>query len=251
VVAEGRPRPASWAPTPRSGRSPFPSPGTPGTSSADRWPRLPPGAPGRPRWYTHRAAPTSPRISRLSTKASRTLSKPRATSPSTRTGSDVPSMARPHIHQRSDGEGTRRNPSSWGISGGSRRGTGPGRARRAAHLAERGWRPGPVRPHETGSAAGLLNAVQQLGGTRGIALLGSVFLHVFAEPGGSAAGAAALQAAALRGTADTFCVAVGLLATTAATVAVIGAMGSHGRTRRSVGPRWRGPGGASPLESAR
>lgn len=32
-----------------------------------------------------------------------------------------------------------------------------------------------VRPQETGSAAGLLNAVQQLGGTLGIALLGSVF----------------------------------------------------------------------------
>jgi EmrB/QacA subfamily drug resistance transporter len=34
-----------------------------------------------------------------------------------------------------------------------------------------------VRPHETGSAAGLLNAVQQLGATLGIALLGPVFLH--------------------------------------------------------------------------
>ncbi|MFC6880224.1 MULTISPECIES: MFS transporter [Actinomadura] len=34
-----------------------------------------------------------------------------------------------------------------------------------------------VRPHETGSAAGLLNAVQQFGGTVGIALLGTVFFH--------------------------------------------------------------------------
>ncbi|WP_460656188.1 MFS transporter [Kribbella endophytica] len=34
-----------------------------------------------------------------------------------------------------------------------------------------------VRPAETGSAAGLLNAVQQFGGTVGVALLGSVFLH--------------------------------------------------------------------------
>ena len=34
-----------------------------------------------------------------------------------------------------------------------------------------------VRPHETGSAAGLLNAVQQLGATLGIALLGTTFLH--------------------------------------------------------------------------
>jgi MFS family permease len=34
-----------------------------------------------------------------------------------------------------------------------------------------------VRPAETGSAAGLLNAVQQLGGTMGVALLGTVFFH--------------------------------------------------------------------------
>ncbi|ANN18398.1 MFS transporter [Amycolatopsis orientalis] len=34
-----------------------------------------------------------------------------------------------------------------------------------------------VRPHETGSAAGLLNAVQQLGTTLGIAVLGTVFLR--------------------------------------------------------------------------
>jgi hypothetical protein len=33
-----------------------------------------------------------------------------------------------------------------------------------------------VRPHETGSAAGLLNAVQQLGGTLGVALLGGLCL---------------------------------------------------------------------------
>ncbi|GIG59949.1 MFS transporter [Longispora fulva] len=46
-----------------------------------------------------------------------------------------------------------------------------------------------VRPHETGSAAGLLNAVQQLGGTLGTALLGSVFLGTFAATG-SATGAA-------------------------------------------------------------
>jgi MFS family permease len=35
-----------------------------------------------------------------------------------------------------------------------------------------------VRPVETGSAAGLLNAVQQLGATLGTAVLGTVFLHV-------------------------------------------------------------------------
>lgn len=34
-----------------------------------------------------------------------------------------------------------------------------------------------VRPHETGSAAGLLNAVQQLGATLGVAGLGTAFLH--------------------------------------------------------------------------
>ncbi|GAA1677249.1 MFS transporter [Fodinicola feengrottensis] len=39
-----------------------------------------------------------------------------------------------------------------------------------------------VRPHETGSAAGLINAVQQLGGTLGIALLGSIFLSTQAGP---------------------------------------------------------------------
>jgi EmrB/QacA subfamily drug resistance transporter len=33
-----------------------------------------------------------------------------------------------------------------------------------------------VRPHETGSAAGLLNAVQQLGGSVGVALLGGLYL---------------------------------------------------------------------------
>ncbi|GHE01415.1 MFS transporter [Streptomyces alanosinicus] len=34
----------------------------------------------------------------------------------------------------------------------------------------------PLRPHETGSAAGALNAVQQLGATLGVATLGSVYL---------------------------------------------------------------------------
>ncbi|HWD83817.1 MAG TPA: MFS transporter, partial [Kribbella sp.] len=34
-----------------------------------------------------------------------------------------------------------------------------------------------VEPHQTGSAAGLLNAVQQFGGTLGVAAFGSVFLH--------------------------------------------------------------------------
>lgn len=39
-----------------------------------------------------------------------------------------------------------------------------------------------VQPHETGSAAGLLNAVQQFGGTLGVAGLGTVFLHHPATP---------------------------------------------------------------------
>ncbi|TCC08159.1 MFS transporter [Kribbella soli] len=34
-----------------------------------------------------------------------------------------------------------------------------------------------VGPHETGSAAGLLNAVQQFGGTLGVAVFGTIFLH--------------------------------------------------------------------------
>ncbi|MEU6364143.1 MFS transporter [Streptomyces sp. NPDC046931] len=55
-----------------------------------------------------------------------------------------------------------------------------------------------VRPHETGSAAGLLNAVQQLGATLGVALLGSVF---FARGAGAAFAAAAglLPAAGVAG----------------------------------------------------
>jgi EmrB/QacA subfamily drug resistance transporter len=65
-----------------------------------------------------------------------------------------------------------------------------------------------VRPHETGSAAGLLNAVQQLGGTLGVALLGGLYLS--------------------SGTATTaFDVAAGL--TVAAAVAVIPLSSRRGR----------------------
>ncbi|ODT99113.1 MAG: MFS transporter [Pseudonocardia sp. SCN 72-86] len=60
-----------------------------------------------------------------------------------------------------------------------------------------------VRPQETGSAAGLLNAVQQLGGTLGVAVLGSLFLA--AGPGADAAAAGARNA---------FWVAAGLLVAT-------------------------------------
>ncbi|MFI2206292.1 MFS transporter [Streptomyces sp. NPDC020192] len=40
----------------------------------------------------------------------------------------------------------------------------------------------PLRPHEVGSAAGLLNAVQQLGATLGVAVLGSVYLTGTGSP---------------------------------------------------------------------
>jgi predicted MFS family arabinose efflux permease len=40
-----------------------------------------------------------------------------------------------------------------------------------------------VEPHETGSAAGLLNSVQQLGATVGVALLGTTYLNHADAPG--------------------------------------------------------------------
>ncbi|WP_369392628.1 MFS transporter [Streptomyces sp. CG1] len=52
----------------------------------------------------------------------------------------------------------------------------------------------PLRPHELGSAAGLLNAVQQLGATLGVAVLGSVYLN---GPGTHAPQTACWVAAAL------------------------------------------------------
>jgi EmrB/QacA subfamily drug resistance transporter len=72
-----------------------------------------------------------------------------------------------------------------------------------------------VRPHETGSAAGLLNAVQQLGGTLGIALLGSVFFRTLATTK-AMPGAAALAAAQ-----HAFWVAGGLLVATSITAALM------------------------------
>ncbi|MFD7874727.1 MFS transporter [Streptomyces sp. NPDC059766] len=72
-----------------------------------------------------------------------------------------------------------------------------------------------VRPHETGSAAGLLNAVQQLGGTLGVALLGSLFLHA-ATPGDPTPAAAALT-----GARNAFCAAAALVLATAATTAMM------------------------------
>ncbi|MFI6638963.1 MFS transporter [Streptomyces sp. NPDC050504] len=52
----------------------------------------------------------------------------------------------------------------------------------------------PLEPQEIGSAAGLLNAVQQLGATLGVAVLGSVYLNS-AVPGGAAASLHAIQVA--------------------------------------------------------
>ena len=52
----------------------------------------------------------------------------------------------------------------------------------------------PLRPQEIGSAAGLLNAVQQLGATLGVAVLGSVYLGS-AHSGDAAAGLRAVQSA--------------------------------------------------------
>ncbi|MET8452544.1 MFS transporter [Streptomyces sp. NPDC005209] len=52
----------------------------------------------------------------------------------------------------------------------------------------------PLAPQEIGSAAGLLNAVQQLGATLGVAILGSVYLNGAGEPGPAASPAAAQTA---------------------------------------------------------
>jgi EmrB/QacA subfamily drug resistance transporter len=78
-----------------------------------------------------------------------------------------------------------------------------------------------VSPQETGSAAGLLNAVQQLGGTLGVAVLGSVYLGA-ARPGGS--GLVAVQHA--------FWVAAALLVATGVAAAFMTAS-----RRRLVRPR--------------
>ncbi|WP_410641399.1 MFS transporter [Amycolatopsis sp. lyj-346] len=54
-----------------------------------------------------------------------------------------------------------------------------------------------VRPHETGSAAGLLNAVQPLGGTLGVALLGGAYLGTGTAAAALGLGAALTVAAAV------------------------------------------------------
>ncbi|MFB6438341.1 MFS transporter [Streptomyces sp. NPDC056411] len=83
-----------------------------------------------------------------------------------------------------------------------------------------------IRPQETGSAAGLLNAAQQFGGTLGVALLGAVFL-------GAAGGGTPSAAGALRGAGSAFSVGLALLAATGVAAALM-------RTRRHGGtpPRW-------------
>jgi hypothetical protein len=67
-----------------------------------------------------------------------------------------------------------------------------------------------VSPQETGSAAGLLNAVQQLGATLGVAILGSVYLNT-ARTGAHADALHAIQHA--------FWVAAALLIATAGSAA--------------------------------
>lgn len=69
-----------------------------------------------------------------------------------------------------------------------------------------------VRPQETGSAAGLLNAVQQFGGTLGVAVLGSIYLGA-ARPGG--------HAAALRAVQHAFWIAAALVVATALTATLM------------------------------
>ena len=87
----------------------------------------------------------------------------------------------------------------------------------------------PVRPQEIGSAAGLLNAVQQLGATLGIAVLVSVYLHG-AHAGGHAAAAHAALAA--------FLVGAGLVVASMLTAALMKEPSAHEQTQ---------PAGAAPV----
>jgi MFS family permease len=81
-----------------------------------------------------------------------------------------------------------------------------------------------VRPTETGSATGLLNAVQQLGGTLGVALLGTVFFR-------TVEGASALTAvSALHGAARAFEIAAAMVVVTGIATIVMVERGRH-RTR--------------------
>lgn len=82
-----------------------------------------------------------------------------------------------------------------------------------------------VRPHETGSAAGLLNAAQQLGGTLGIALLGTIFLHAASD------GPSEPARAVLNGARNAFWVSVGLIAATGVAAALLHAASRSNRGR--------------------
>ncbi|WP_433141840.1 MFS transporter [Actinomadura nitritigenes] len=79
-----------------------------------------------------------------------------------------------------------------------------------------------VRPHETGSAAGLLNAVQQFGGTLGIAVLGTAFFRALPHGPASAAQVA-------------FGLAAALLAAAAGTAVLMGRWRPRRSSRRSAG----------------
>ena len=80
-----------------------------------------------------------------------------------------------------------------------------------------------VSPQETGSAAGLLNAVQQLGGTLGVAVLGSIYL-TGARPGDRPAGQ--------RSTKHVSWIAAALLLATSAGTALIGTRGRFAEAPR-------------------
>ncbi|MFC9235708.1 hypothetical protein ACFTZK_04455 [Streptomyces decoyicus] len=89
-----------------------------------------------------------------------------------------------------------------------------------------------VRPHETGSAAGLLNAAQQLGDTLGIALLGTIFLRTAAD------GPSEPARAVLNGARHAFWVAVALIAATGVAAAFLHAASRTDRGRLAEEGDW-------------
>ncbi|WP_044364031.1 MFS transporter [Streptomyces natalensis] len=91
-----------------------------------------------------------------------------------------------------------------------------------------------VRPHETGSAAGLLNAVQQLGGTLGVASLGTVFFR------GAAVHGPVPGDAVLNGARNAFGLAVALLLATGAAAAFMTAPGRRRADEATEGAEAKG-----------
>lgn len=85
-----------------------------------------------------------------------------------------------------------------------------------------------VRSHETGSAAGLLNAVQQLGGTLGVALLGSVLFRIT-----TTSGTLGQDSVALTGARNACRVAAVLVLATAVARLHVSATAAEFRTRQS------------------